>query len=115
MYDGGDHTIFVGQVQDLATSDIDMPLLYHNRLWRRSEALEIPTVPQEATLVEVGLRDGIQREETFIPTQMKADLAHALADAGLREIQVTSFVNPRIVPQMADAEALCHCLNPEMA
>lgn len=37
MYDGGDHTIFVGEVQDLSVSDLDMPLLYHNRLWRRSE------------------------------------------------------------------------------
>ncbi len=103
MYDGGDHTIFVGEVRDLAVSDFDMPLLYHNRLWRRSEALEVPTVPLEATLVEVGLRDGIQREEKFIPTEMKVEFATALADAGLKQIQVASFVNPRIVPQMADA------------
>ncbi len=104
MYDGGDHTIFVGEVQDLSVSDLDMPLLYHNRLWRRTEALEVPTVPLDATLVEVGLRDGIQREERFIPTEMKVELATALADAGLRHLQVASFVNPRIVPQMADAE-----------
>ncbi|MEJ5225163.1 MAG: hydroxymethylglutaryl-CoA lyase [Anaerolineales bacterium] len=104
MYDGGDHTIFVGEVRDLAVSEFDMPLLYHNRLWRRSEALEVPTVPMEATLVEVGLRDGIQREEQFIPTEMKVEFATALADAGLKQIQVSSFVNPKIVPQMADAE-----------
>lgn len=104
MYDGGDHTIFVGEVRDLAVSEFDMPLLYHNRLWRRSEALEVPTVPLEATLVEVGLRDGIQREEQFIPTEMKVEFATALADAGLKQIQVSSFVNPKIVPQMADAE-----------
>ncbi len=103
-YDGGDHTIFVGEVKDLYVSDLDMPLLYHNRLWRRSESLHVPTVPLEATLVEVGLRDGIQREETFIPTEMKVEFACQLADAGLRQIQVSSFVNPRIVPQMADAE-----------
>ena len=105
-YDGGDHTIFVGEVMDLAVSDFDMPLLYHNRLWRRSEALSVPTVPLEATLVEVGLRDGIQREEQFIPTEIKAEYALALADAGLKEIQVTSFVHPKVVPQMADAEDL---------
>ncbi len=104
MYDGGDHTIFVGEVKDLSVSDLDMPLLYHNRLWRRSEALHVPTVPLEATLVEVGLRDGIQREEKFIPTEMKIEMAHRLAEAGLKQIQVTSFVNPKIVPQMADAE-----------
>jgi hydroxymethylglutaryl-CoA lyase len=106
MYDGGDHTIFVGEVRDLSVSDLDMPLLYHNRLWRRSEALEMPTLPLEATLVEVGLRDGIQREEKFIPTAMKLEYAQRLADAGLRQIQVASFVNPKIVPQMADAEEL---------
>lgn len=104
MYDGGDHTIFVGEVKDLSVSDLDMPLLYHNRLWRRSESLQVPTVPLEATLVEVGLRDGIQREETFIPTEMKVEIACRLAEAGLKQIQVTSFVNPKIVPQMADAE-----------
>ena len=106
MYDGGDHTIFVGEVKDLSVSDADVPLLYHNRLWRRSEALEVPTVPIETTLVDVGLRDGIQREEKFIPTEMKLAYVKGLMDAGLREIQVTSFVNPKIVPQMSDAAAL---------
>jgi hydroxymethylglutaryl-CoA lyase len=106
MYDGGDHTIFVGEVKDLSVSDADVPLLYHNRLWRRSEALEVPTVPIEATLIDVGLRDGIQREEKFIPTEMKLEFVRGLMDAGLKEIQVTSFVNPKIVPQMSDAAAL---------
>jgi flavin reductase (DIM6/NTAB) family NADH-FMN oxidoreductase RutF len=103
MYDGGDHTIFVGEVKDLSVSELDMPLLYHNRLWRRSEAIEIPTVPIEVNLVEVGLRDGIQREGKFIPTDMKVEYASLLADAGLKNIQASSFVNPKIVPQMADA------------
>ena len=106
MYDGGDHTIFVGEVKALSVSDLDMPLLYHNRLWRRSEALDVPTVPIQATLVDVGLRDGIQREEKFIPTEMKLEYIKGLMDAGLREIQVTSFVNPKIVPQMSDAADL---------
>jgi len=110
MYDGGDHTIFVGEVRDLSVSDADMPLLYHNRLWRRSEALEVPTVPVEVNLVEVGLRDGIQREEKFIPTEMKLEYVKGLMDAGLKEIQVTSFVNPKIVPQMSDAAALSKLL-----
>ena len=112
MYDGGDHTIFVGEVQDLSVSDLDTPLLYHNRLWRRSEALDVPTVPVEATLIEVGLRDGIQREEKFIPTEVKLAVVQKLIDAGLKEIQVTSFVNPKIVPQMADAERLAAALPP---
>jgi len=110
MYDGGDHTIFVGEVKALSVSDLDMPLLYHNRLWRRSEALDVPTVPIQATLVDVGLRDGIQREEKFIPTELKLEYIKGLMDAGLREIQVTSFVNPKIVPQMSDAADLSKLL-----
>ncbi|MBE7530537.1 MAG: hydroxymethylglutaryl-CoA lyase [Chloroflexi bacterium] len=112
MYEGGDHTIFIGEVQALSTSEFDIPLLYHNRLWRRSEALELPTIPLTATLVEVGLRDGLQREDHFIPTAIKAEFATRLADAGLKQIQVTSFVHPQIVPQMADAEALFARLPP---
>ncbi|NJN79649.1 MAG: hydroxymethylglutaryl-CoA lyase [Anaerolineales bacterium] len=109
-YDGGDHTIFVGEVKDIFVSDADMPLLYHNRLWRRSEALETPTVPLQVNLVEVGLRDGIQREEKFIPTEIKLEYIKGLMEAGLKEIQVTSFVNPKIVPQMADAALLSSLL-----
>lgn len=104
MYEGGDHTIFVGEVRDLSVSDLDMPLLYYKRLWRRTEALHIPTVPLAVTLIEVGLRDGIQREAQCIPTEMKVEFATRLADAGLKHIQVSSFVHPKIVPQMADAE-----------
>ena len=53
-YEGGDHSIFVGEVVDLAATNADTPLLYHNRLWRRSEALEAPTLPVRAELTEVG-------------------------------------------------------------
>jgi hydroxymethylglutaryl-CoA lyase len=55
-------------------------------------------------LCEVGPRDGFQFEDQFIPTRVKAEVIEALADAGLRRIQVTSFVHPRKVPQMKDAE-----------
>jgi hydroxymethylglutaryl-CoA lyase len=106
-YDGGDHTIFVGQVQDVDTGEGDMPLLYHNRLWRRSESLAEPTIPPGATLIEVGPRDGWQTQEKFIPTKLKVDIIRKLAQAGLKRIQVTSFVHPKLVPQMADAEAVC--------
>ncbi len=47
-YEGGDHSIFVGEVIDLAATTADTPLLYHNRLWRRSEALDMPTLPARA-------------------------------------------------------------------
>jgi hydroxymethylglutaryl-CoA lyase len=59
------------------------------------------------TLVEVGLRDGLQTESALIPTETKLSVVRALAKAGLRKIQLCSFVNPKLVPQMADAEVLC--------
>lgn len=111
-YDGGDHTIFVGEVQAVDVSDLDTPLLYHNRLWRRTEALDVPTVPLNARLVEVGPRDGFQRQARFIPTALKAEIIQGLVSAGLKHIQVTSFVHPKVVPQLADAEDLCALLPP---
>lgn len=58
------------------------------------------------TLIEVGPRDGLQREES-LSTEAKLEVIEGLVDAGLRRIQVTSFVHPELVPQMADAEELC--------
>ena len=63
-------------------------------------------MPQTVDLIEVGPRDGLQFEKKILPTSMKVALIADLVDAGLKEIQVASFVNPRMVPQMADAEAL---------
>jgi hydroxymethylglutaryl-CoA lyase len=57
-------------------------------------------------LVEVGPRDGLQNEPVVLSTERKLELVVRLLDAGLRRIEVASFVNPRRVPQMADAEAL---------
>lgn len=58
------------------------------------------------TIVEVSPRDGLQNEKTVLPTSAKAQLVRRLARTGLRRIEVTSFVHPRLVPQMADAEHL---------
>ena len=55
------------------------------------------------TIVEVGPRDGFQMEKAFIPTDLKIRVIDLLSDAGLRSIEVTSFVNPKVIPQMADA------------
>ena len=57
-------------------------------------------------IVEVGPRDGLQSEPDVLPTAEKLELIQRLADAGLRRIEVASFVNPKRVPQMADAEAV---------
>jgi len=62
--------------------------------------------PSEVIIEEQGLRDGLQSESTLISTEQKLAAIDRLVGAGLRRIQVASFVNPKLVPQMADAEAL---------
>ena len=58
-------------------------------------------------MVEVGPRDGLQNEKTVVATEDKLRLIERAIAAGSRRIEVASFVNPRAVPQMADAEAVC--------
>jgi flavin reductase (DIM6/NTAB) family NADH-FMN oxidoreductase RutF len=94
-YDGGDHSIFVGEVIDLAATAADTPLLYHNRLWRRSEALEAPTLPLRADLTEVGLVDGA------LPPFARGPLVSALVEAGVRRLQVASFLPGAEIPPPA--------------
>jgi len=57
-------------------------------------------------IYEVGPRDGLQNESTAIPLETKRAFIERLVDAGLREIEATSFVSPRAIPQLADADAL---------
>lgn len=64
------------------------------------------TLPARVSLHEVALRDGIQNEKVLVSTENKIRLIDRLADCGVRQIEVSSFVNPRLVPQMADAEDL---------
>jgi len=59
-------------------------------------------LPSNATLVDVGPRDGLQNEKQTVPAAVKVELVHRLQAAGLKEIEVTSFVSPKWVPQMAD-------------
>lgn len=61
---------------------------------------------ERVRIYEVGPRDGLQNEACTVPTATKLEFIRRLAAAGLREIEVTSFVAPRAVPQLADAEAL---------
>src|SRR3954471_16025209 len=58
--------------------------------------------PSKVKLVDVGPRDGLQNEKQPVPAAVKIELVHRLQDAGLKEIEVTSFVSPKWVPQMAD-------------
>jgi hydroxymethylglutaryl-CoA lyase len=65
-----------------------------------------PGLPDSVTVYEVGPRDGLQAEKTVVPLEIKLELVDRLGDAGLAVIEATSFVSPRWVPQLADADEL---------
>ncbi|MGG1675055.1 hydroxymethylglutaryl-CoA lyase [Neobacillus sp. NRS-1170] len=69
-------------------------------------------LPKKVTIIEVGPRDGLQNEKLFVPTEIKKQFIAALRDAGLQEMELTSFVSPKWVPQMGDAaEIVTDCLD----
>ncbi len=63
-------------------------------------------LPERVEIVEVGPRDGIQNEKNFIPTETKIELIRALSETGIKRMEATSFVSPKHVPQMADADTV---------
>ena len=67
-------------------------------------------LPERVTIYEVGPRDGLQNEKAVVPVEVKSEFVTRLADAGLRTIETTSFVHPKWVPQLADAEQLLEIL-----
>jgi hydroxymethylglutaryl-CoA lyase len=67
-------------------------------------------LPERVTIYEVGPRDGLQNEKAVVPVEVKSEFVTRLADAGLRTIETTSFVHPKWVPQLADAEQLLDIL-----
>jgi hydroxymethylglutaryl-CoA lyase len=67
-------------------------------------------VADRASIYEVSPRDGLQNEAAFIPIEGKRRLIDALVDAGLRRVEITSFVSPKWVPQLADAEDLARSM-----
>ncbi|MEK6676170.1 MAG: hydroxymethylglutaryl-CoA lyase [Planctomycetota bacterium] len=66
--------------------------------------------PKQVHIVEVGPRDGLQNESQAIPTDVKLQFIQKLADAGLTQIEATSFVHPKAIPQLADAEEVAKSL-----
>jgi hydroxymethylglutaryl-CoA lyase len=70
-------------------------------------------LPQRVSVYEVSPRDGLQNEAAPVPLEGKVELIRALMAAGLTRIELTSFVSPRWVPLLADAEALIRTLAPE--
>jgi hydroxymethylglutaryl-CoA lyase len=65
-----------------------------------------PSLPARITIYEVGPRDGLQNESAIVPLDVKAEFVHRLVAAGLPIVEATSFVHPKWVPQLADAEEL---------
>ncbi|MFE5161316.1 hydroxymethylglutaryl-CoA lyase [Stenotrophomonas sp. NPDC087984] len=65
-----------------------------------------PGLPARVRIHEVGPRDGLQNEKALVPVAIKAEFIRRLAEAGLTTIEATSFVHPKWVPQLADAEEL---------
>ncbi|MEZ4249128.1 MAG: hypothetical protein R3B99_12915 [Polyangiales bacterium] len=70
----------------------------------------LTNLPSRVSVYEVSPRDGLQNESAQVATHAKVRLIEALADAGLRRIEATSFVSPRWVPQMADGTEVCRML-----
>ncbi len=65
-------------------------------------AVSAETTSDRVTVYEVGLRDGLQNEAAFVPTSQKLKLTEMLVAAGIKRIELTSFVSPRWIPQLAD-------------
>ena len=76
-------------------------------------AVRADGMPERVTIYEVGPRDGLQNEAELVPTEVKAELVRRLVAAGLPVVEATSFVHPRWVPQLADAEELMRMLGDE--
>lgn len=79
----------------MSTLDLRLPAVHHD-----------PALPERVTIYEVGPRDGLQNEATIVPVDVKAEFIARLEAAGLPVVEATSFVHPRWVPQLADAEEL---------
>ncbi|MQA80440.1 MAG: hydroxymethylglutaryl-CoA lyase [Streptosporangiales bacterium] len=78
---------------------------------RAPQVVPLAGLPDRVTVYEVGPRDGLQNESAIVPVDVKAEFVRRLVSCGLRVIEATSFVHPRWVPQLADAEELLAALD----
>lgn len=92
----------LGQHDDVVRQEVDQK--------RPEPATSVYGLPTEVDIIEVGLRDGLQNEPTLVDTATKVRWAQRLISAGLRRLEVAAFVHPRLVPAMADAEAVMAAL-----
>ena len=70
---------------------------------------------ERVDIVEVGPRDGVQSVPTWIPTETKVQLIEALIRAGVERLEIGSFISPKAIPQMRDAEDVVRALGPRPA
>ncbi|NEY71443.1 hydroxymethylglutaryl-CoA lyase [Bacillus mesophilus] len=68
-------------------------------------------LPKEVAIIEVGPRDGLQNDPSMVPTPIKTEFITALKRAGIKEMEITSFVSPKWVPQMKDASEIVRAIN----
>jgi hydroxymethylglutaryl-CoA lyase len=76
------------------------------------QRVPMPGLPPAVTIWEVGPRDGLQNEPAVVPLDVKLEFLERLAAAGLTVVEATSFVHPKWVPQLADADELIKRLSP---
>lgn len=79
---------------------------------RTPESAMLAGLPKRVEIYEVGPRDGLQNESRILPTELKAEFIRRLVSAGLSSVELTSFVSPKWVPQLADADELLALLGP---
>src|SRR4051794_26862955 len=75
-------------------------------MMRLPQVEAMPKIPPNVTIYEVGPRDGLQNEDAVVPVEVKAEFIRRLVACGLTTVEITSFVHPKWVPQLADAEEL---------
>lgn len=76
-------------------------------MWQpRPQAVPADGMPHSVRVYEVGPRDGLQAESALVPLEVKAEFCRRLVDAGVSALELTSFVSPKWIPQLADAEEL---------
>lgn len=76
------------------------------------QVVPLPGLPPRVTIYEVAPRDGLQNEDAIVGVEIKAEFIRRLVDCGLRTVEITSFVHPKWVPQLADAEQLVDLVAP---
>ncbi|GAA0900849.1 hydroxymethylglutaryl-CoA lyase [Virgisporangium ochraceum] len=80
-----------------------------------ARVVELPGLPRRVTVYEVGPRDGLQNESAVVPVEIKAGFVRRLVAAGLSTVELTSFVPPSWIPQLADASGLMDLLRDDLA